>query len=78
MMGALVGVVIGYVLGTRAGEKGYDELQVAWKTITSSEEVKDLASGGLSLARDLLRRGGGVLADRLQSAPGHSGLSQVA
>jgi hypothetical protein len=78
MMGALVGVVIGYVLGTRAGEKGYDEFRLAWKTITSSDEVKDLASGGLSLARGLLRRGGGLLADRLQSAPAHSSLSRVA
>jgi hypothetical protein len=77
-MGALVGVVIGYVLGTKAGEKGYDELRTAWKTITSSDEVKDLASGGLSLARDLLRRGRGLLADRLQPVPGHAGLSRAA
>ena len=77
-MGVLMGVVVGYVLGTRAGEKGYDEFRAALRTITSSDEVKDLASGGLSLARDLLRRGGGVLVDRLQSAPGHPGLSRVA
>jgi hypothetical protein len=78
MMGALVGVVIGYVLGTKAGEKGYDEFRTAWKTITSSDEVKDLASGGLSLARDLLRRGRGLLADRLQPASGHAGLARAA
>lgn len=64
-MGVMVGVVIGYVLGTRAGEEGWTELEEAWKVITTSEEVRDLFSGGFSIARDLLGRGTEVLADRL-------------
>lgn len=67
-MGAVIGVVIGYVLGTRAGEKGYEELRDAFNTIRSSEEVRDMVSGGLSIGRDLLRRGSEMLADRLQAA----------
>ncbi len=65
-MGAIVGLVIGYVMGTRAGEKGRDELRQAWKTISTSDEVKDIVTGGLGLAGNLLRQGRSILADRLQ------------
>ena len=67
-MGTMLGVVIGHVLGTRAGEKGYDELRDAWNTIRSSDEVKDMVAGGFSIARGLLQRGGEMLATRLQPA----------
>jgi hypothetical protein len=76
-MGAIVGVFIGYVLGTRAGEKGWEELQEAWQTISSSEEVRDLLSGGVSIAGDLVRRGRAVLVDRL-AALDEGGLRQAA
>lgn len=76
-MGTVIGVVIGYVLGTRAGDKGFDELRDAWKTISTSEEVRDMVSGGLSIAGGLLRRGGGILAERLQGAE-NAGLRSVA
>jgi hypothetical protein len=76
-MGAIVGVVIGYVLGTRAGEKGWDELREAWHTISTSDEVRDLVSGGLSMAGDLVRRGSALLAERL-NPPGDAALSQAA
>jgi hypothetical protein len=65
-MGAMIGLAIGYVMGTRAGEQGYQELRDAWKTISSSEEVRDMLSGGLSLAAVMLRQGRGRLAERLQ------------
>jgi hypothetical protein len=76
-MGAIVGVVIGYVLGTRAGEKGWEELQEAWHTISTSEEVRDLVSGGLSVAGDLVRRGSALLAERL-NPPSEGALPQAA
>jgi hypothetical protein len=69
-VGAIVGVVIGYVLGSRAGTRGYEELKAAWKTISSSAEVKDMVVGGLSLAGDLVRQGRGLLAERLQVPDG--------
>lgn len=76
-MGAIVGVVIGYVLGSRSGEKGFEELREAWRTISTSEEVRDMVAGGLSVAGGLVRQGRGLLADRLQLPEG-SGLQRVA
>jgi hypothetical protein len=67
-MGAMIGMVIGYVLGTRAGERGFEELKDAWQTITTSEEVKDMVVGGVSLLGDLARQGRDLLAERLQSS----------
>jgi hypothetical protein len=64
-MAAVIAFLAGYVLGTRAGKEGLDELKDAWETIASSGEVKDLLTGGVAIARDLVTRGGGMLADRL-------------
>ena len=68
-MGAMIGFALGYVFGTRAGEKGWEELQASWKTITSSAEVRDLIAGGLVTARALIRQGAGVMAERLSAGP---------
>jgi hypothetical protein len=76
-MGVVIGVLVGYAIGSKAGSEAWPELEEAWKTIVASEEVRDLLSGGVSLARDLLSRRGdliaGVLglgdsADRLRQA----------
>jgi hypothetical protein len=72
-MGAMVGMVIGYVLGTRAGERGFDELRDSWETISSSQEVRDMIAGGVSLAAVMLRQGRAALAERLQ-LPDDAGL----
>ncbi len=71
-MGTVIGVVVGYALGTRAGEQGWEEFRESWKVITSSEEVRDLLSGGLSMARQLIGRGGEYLAGAAGSAGGSS------
>ncbi len=65
-MGAMVGMVIGYVLGTRAGERGFEELKESWETISSSQEVRDMIAGGVALAAVMLRQGRSALAERLQ------------
>lgn len=70
-MGVIIGLVVGYVLGTRAGDEGIDELKDAWATIRASEEARDIAGAGMSMARNLLGKGGAMLADRLV-ADGHS------
>ncbi len=67
-MGVLIGVIVGYVMGAKSGEQGIEELKDAWATIRSSDEAKELMAGGLSIAKGLLTRGGGMLAERLQSA----------
>ena len=64
-MGTIVGVIVGYAIGTRAGEEGWSEFVEAWKVITTSEEVRDLVAGGFVLAKGLLGRGGGMLSDAL-------------
>jgi len=64
-MGTILGVIIGYVMGTRAGEQGWSEFYDSWKVISSSEEVRDLVAGGFSVARDLLGRGSEMLAGAL-------------
>jgi hypothetical protein len=61
-MGVVIGVIVGYALGSRAGQEAWPELEEAWKTIMASEEVRDLVSGGVSMARDLLGRRGELLA----------------
>jgi len=76
-MGAMIGFLLGYVLGTRAGDKGWRELQSSWHTIRSSDEVRDIVAGGLATARDLMRQGAGVAASRL-SQPAGPGLRPVA
>ncbi|HLY84101.1 MAG TPA: hypothetical protein VKQ71_14020 [Acidimicrobiales bacterium] len=77
-MGAIVGFVLGYVFGAKAGDNGWKELQESWKTITSSEEARDLVRGGFDITRDLVRQGAGILASRLGQTDGDSGLRSVA
>ena len=71
-MGVIIGVIVGYVMGTKSGDAGLAELKDAWRTIRSSDEAKEIMAGGLSMAAGLLSRGGGMLAERLQGAAGSS------
>ena len=69
-MGAMIGFLAGYLLGTRAGKEGLEELREAVTVIAQSEEVRALLAGGLAAAADLVSRGGGVLAERVASGDG--------
>ncbi|MGQ0617218.1 MAG: hypothetical protein ACT4PW_09530 [Acidimicrobiia bacterium] len=64
-MGAMLGLTIGYVMGTKAGPKGFEQLKDAWKTISSSDEVKDILTGAVGMLGGLLQQGRGILAERL-------------
>jgi hypothetical protein len=66
-MGVIIGVIVGYVMGVKSGDQGLEELKDAWVTIRSSEEAKELMTGGLAMAASLISRGGGMLAERLQA-----------
>ena len=77
-MGTLIGVVVGYALGTRAGEQGWTEFYEAWKVISSSDEVRDLVAGGFSVAKDLLARGSQFLAGTLNPSGEGATLRPVA
>jgi hypothetical protein len=61
-MGVIIGVVIGFALGSRSGSEGWSEIEEAWHTITTSEEVRDFVAGGMSIARDVLERRAEVIA----------------
>ena len=67
-MGVIIGVIVGYVMGTKSGDRGLAELKDAWHTIRASDEAKEIVAGGLSMAASLISRGGGLLAERLQPA----------
>ena len=77
-MGTIVGVIVGYVLGTRAGEQGWEDFRESWKVISSSEEVRDMVGAGLSMARQLVGRGGELLAGAAGGDGGGSSLRPVA
>ncbi len=62
-MGVMVGFVIGYVLGTRAGDDGYQEMMNALKTITSSGELKELLGGVVSVIADVVKQSAGALGE---------------
>jgi hypothetical protein len=77
-MGTIIGVVIGYALGTRAGEDGWEEFRDAWKVISSSEEVRDMLSAGFAITREFLGRGSEMLADALGGSRDGAQLRPVA
>jgi hypothetical protein len=61
-MGAAIGVVVGYLMGVRAGKQGYEELVDAWETIRTSDEVRDILASGVMLARDLVAKAAEIVA----------------
>jgi hypothetical protein len=69
-MGTIFGVIVGYALGTQAGKDGWKELKDAWTTIRNSEEVRDLLSGGLALAGQVLGRGGDLAGELIRAKGG--------
>jgi hypothetical protein len=77
-MGVVVGFIVGYALGSRAGADEWPEIVEAWETIVNSEEVRDLVSGGLSMAKDLLGRRADLLAGVLGGPDDGAKLRSVA
>jgi len=60
-MGVVIGVLIGYAMGSRAGAGSWVEIEEAWNSIMSSQEVKDIVSGGMSMAKDMVNRRADIL-----------------
>ena len=77
-MGVVIGVIVGYAMGSRAAPGAWAETEEAWRTIVTSEEVQDLVSGALAMARDLLGRRGEILASALGVTDAATPLHQVA
>lgn len=72
-MRALMGFAMGYVLGAKAGPKGFEELKDAFFTILKSEEFKGLVLAGTTLARDVAERGRGKLVEQMQGMGARNG-----
>jgi hypothetical protein len=77
-MGTIIGVVVGYALGSREGPGSWDEVKKAWKTIVTSGEVRDLVIGGVSVLRPALGRVLAVLAGAGGQGEQGRGLRRVA
>ncbi len=65
-MGTMIGVAVGYLIGSRMGTERAAELRDAWTTIKTSEEVRDQFGGGLRLVGGLVQRGMEMLAARVE------------
>jgi len=55
-METIVGFVAGYLVGTREGKAGLERLKTSWRAITSSPEVRKMASDAIVLAEQVVRR----------------------
>jgi len=77
-MGVVIGVLVGWAIGSKARSDAWAELEDACKTIAASEEVRDLLAGGVSTARDLLARRGELIAGVLGLADPAARLRQAA
>lgn len=51
--GLIVGLGVGYVLGTKAGRERYEELKASWDQFTGNPSVQRLVSKG----RDIVETG---------------------
>lgn len=65
-MAAAVGLIIGYLLGIRAGDKGRKEFQESWKTITTSQGFRDMLGGLFALLGEAIRTSRGALVQKIQ------------
>jgi hypothetical protein len=55
-METIVGFVAGYLVGTREGRAGLERLKTSWRAITSSPEVRKMASDAMVMAEQVVRR----------------------
>jgi hypothetical protein len=61
-MGTLFGFAVGYILGARAGQDGYEELVRSVRAIRASDEFQDFVVAMKEHGRHLLRQATGRLA----------------
>ena len=46
----------GYLVGTREGKAGLERLKTSWRAITSSPEVRKMASDAIVMAEQVVKR----------------------
>jgi hypothetical protein len=62
-VGVMIGFVLGYVVGTRSGAEGFEEMTGAIKSILSSGELKEIAGGAIGMLADVVKQGTSSLGD---------------
>ena len=55
-METIIGFVAGYLAGAREGKAGLERLKTSWQAISSSPEVRKMASDAIVLAEQVVRR----------------------
>ena len=55
-METIIGFVAGYLVGSREGKAGLERLKTSWRAITSSPEVRKMASDAMVMAEQVVRR----------------------
>lgn len=55
-METIIGFVAGYLAGASEGKAGLERLKASWRTISSSPEVRKMASDAIVLAEQVVRR----------------------
>ena len=68
-MATLIGFIVGYLIGVRAGDKGWAELEESVRAIRESPEVRELAAGLLSTAREVVGQGTRAVGGRANERP---------
>jgi hypothetical protein len=77
-MGALMGFILGYSLGVKAGPEGYEQLRKAWQEISSSEEFKGLVATGTAFLENMLAQGRANIAGQIAELSAKDGGLQQA
>jgi len=74
-METIVGFVAGYLVGTREGKAGLERLKTSWRAITSSPEVRKMASDVIVMAEQVVRRApaGGISGAVVRTLASRSG-----
>ncbi len=62
-MGTLLGFVVGYVMGARAGPAGLEALVASARGIAATPEVRGIIAGGCRLVAGIVRSGVGELGE---------------
>ncbi len=77
-MGTLAGFVVGFLLGTKAGPDGLEELRKAWEVVSKSEEFQSISGMALGYLQNAFAQNGTELVNQLQSLlAGGEALSQA-
>jgi len=66
--GLVVGLGIGYVLGTKAGERRFEQLRTTWSRVSESPSVQRVSEKARDLATEGTRRGMDAVQERLNQA----------